>query len=69
MTQEVEYSVRVDGEEVTKITMTEAESSNQFERDKIRKTLAKKLGIPQHYIRLLNQQKRKGARYVFTRGA
>lgn len=48
------YSVRVDGFEITKVTLSKAEYETQFARDKIRRDIAVTYSVPSHYIRLVD---------------
>ncbi|MGR3179862.1 MAG: hypothetical protein ACUZ8E_17620 [Candidatus Anammoxibacter sp.] len=49
---DVEYSVRVDGHEITRVILSKEEWRLQTGRDKVRSRMALAYEIPRHYIQL-----------------
>lgn len=58
------YSVRMDGFEIGQIDIPSEDCLNQSTRDAYRREYAKSCGVPVHYLRLSELNKR-GATYVF----
>lgn len=57
--KEREYSVRVDGFEITRVTLEPEQYRLQRSRDEVRRAIAATYQIPTHYIRLCPLEGRK----------
>lgn len=54
MSNNITYSVRLDGFELIKVTLEPQEYKDQCSRNRIRAAIAATYKIPTHYLRLIN---------------